>query len=364
MYYALTDEQRALKDAVRDVVDAHANPRAHYPDPGEPTDDRAASHVLWEHLTAMGLSALLVPEEQGGSGAGAIELVLVAEELGRKVAAVPFLGSVCAAAALEPAADGDSAILLSALVGGRSVAFIGEPSVVQAQSVDGGWALTGRADLAIDAVAGCELVVAATTENGVGLFHTSSPELMPQRLIDHCRTAAAVVFDSTAGALLAIGEKAESGLRRARQIAYLTLAADSTGVADAILTQTADYARTRHQFGLPIGTFQAVKHRLADCLLLVENARSATWGGAWAVAEHWSTAPSMVAMAKARSTANAVEVAGAGVQLHGGIAVTWEHDMHIFLRRAKANEHLYGEPAEHLETIADRLTNGPSRRSA
>ena len=177
----------------------------------------------------------------------------------------------------------------------------------------------------------------------------------PQPCIDRTRSIATVPAEVAGRVLLddpAAVAELEADLRRRRAV---LLAAESTGVARWCLEAAADYARIRRQFGVPIGTFQAVKHRLADLLIAVENARAATWGGAWSIASGWRDAPISAAMAKAVATENARIVANATLQLHGGIGMTWEHDVHLYLRRAKVNENLGGTPAEHFATVAALL---------
>ncbi|MFI6309659.1 acyl-CoA dehydrogenase family protein [Nocardia fusca] len=353
MYYSLSAEQRALSESVRDLLGSRADPRSAYPAPG--SAEAAPESKLWSQFVDMGIAALLVPEERGGSDAGPVELILVAEEIGRAIAAVPFLGTSAASAALSSDGVEGAEDLLERIATGTPAAIVVDDADVQARETADEWQLDGAGGLVVDAAPGGDLLVGATTRDGRALFHTTAAEVVPQVMVDRCRRVSTVRFQGTPARLVSSGAAAEAAISRARAVGCLVLAADSAGVAAAVLDLTAEYAKTRHQFGLPIGTFQGVKHRLADSLVLAENARSATWGGAWALAEKWSSLPEMIAMAKATATANGIAVAAAGVQLHGGIAITWEHDMHLYLRRAKANELLLGEPSEHLETIAAAL---------
>jgi len=141
---------------------------------------------------------------------------------------------------------------------------------------------------------------------------------------------------------------------RSLQLLVTMAAAEAAGAAALALEKTAAYARERRQFGLPIGTFQAVKHRLADMLVEVENARSAVYGAAWSLTDV-PDARLPVAMAQSVATQNAVDVVAAAIQLHGGIGMTWESDLHLYLRRAKALQATYGQPSRHRETIAAAL---------
>jgi alkylation response protein AidB-like acyl-CoA dehydrogenase len=186
-----------------------------------------------------------------------------------------------------------------------------------------------------------------------------------QSCVDRTRSLASVTVTGRPGRVLLDDPAAVAALdAELARLRAVLIAAESAGVARWCLDTAAAYARTRRQFGVPIGTFQAVKHALADMLVRAENARSAAWGGAWSIANGWKDAPIAAAMAKAVATENARLVANAAIQLHGGIGVTWEHDLHLYLRRAKVNETLFGTPAEHFTTVAALLLDAPSEETA
>ncbi len=170
--------------------------------------------------------------------------------------------------------------------------------------------------------------------------------------LDRTRRLADITIDGASGQVLGTPGSADAALAAARRAAQVILAADATGAAALALELSAEYAKVRQQFGTPIGTFQAVKHMAADMLVAVENARSATYFGAWEVAAGGADAEVAAAVAKGTATEHAVEIVGHAIQIHGGIAITWEHDLHLLLRRVKTDEQLLGDPSQHLERVA------------
>ncbi len=343
MHYGLTEEQQALRETVAKLLDDLCARRERYDTDVAPDVVTPTESAVWAALVESGIGLLGLPEERGGSGGNCIDQVVVAEELGAALARVPFVGA-CLAAAVA-AATGDAA-LAEGLVAGRVPAVVlpGDRVVVDAGAAECALVFTGTALVEVDGAAW-------------------GAARRPQPCVDRTRSIATVTVPAGAGRVLlddatALGEE----VRRRREV---LLAAESTGVARWCLNTASAYARTRHQFGVPIGTFQAVKHSLADMLVRTENARSATWGGAWALAHGWRDRALSAAMAKAVATENARAVAAAAVQIHGGIGVTWEHDLHLYLRRAKVNEQLGGTPAEHFAALAGLLLDdAPSGATA
>jgi alkylation response protein AidB-like acyl-CoA dehydrogenase len=204
----------------------------------------------------------------------------------------------------------------------------------------------GTLPMVFDA-AGATLPI-ALTDHGLVAVPGVGPEPVPS--VDRTRPVSAVVLDDAVAVLLTDASGELAAHLRHRQLTLY--AAEAAGVAAAALERTAAYTVEREQFGRPIGTFQAVKHRLADMLVEVESARSAVYAAAWSARDNPDLA---VALAQAVATEAAVHVVGAAIQLHGGIGVTWEHDLHLFLRRAKALEVFGGRPSEHFGRIADAL---------
>ena len=332
--YALTAEQEALRASVRSALGGTAAARACY-DEGAVAPDRA----LWARLADLGVAGLGVALDDGGSGGDVVDQLVVAEELGRAVAPVGFVGSAVAAAALGSAAPGpDRSRLLQGIASGAVVAgaVLDEPSLAYG-------------------CAGAEVIVVPVGD-GVGWVEGAEVQLLPS--VDRTRPVSACSWPPTAPVLVgAAGEPTGStsatvqGLRDLQRTLY---AAEAVGVAAAALERTAAYTRERRQFGLPIGTFQAVKHRLADMLVEVECARSAAYAAAWALRDG-ADARLPAHMAQAVATEAATEVVSAAIQLHGGIGVTWEHDLHLHLRRAKGLELATGSPGWHYEQLAVAL---------
>ncbi|GAA0616362.1 acyl-CoA dehydrogenase family protein [Sporichthya brevicatena] len=343
MHYGLTEEQTSLREMVAKLLADLADRRERY-DAELPVDVPSPREAkVWAALVESGVAALGVPEALGGPGGDAIDQVVVAEELGAALARVPFGSAALASVVLGSAPD---EALTARVLEGRPPAVVlpGDTVVLDAAEADAGLVFTGGA---LVELAGEEWAAARRA----------------QPCVDRTRSIATVTIPAGAGRVLL--NDAAALLDEVRWRRQVLLAAESTGVARWCLDTASAYARTRQQFGVPIGTFQAVKHSLADMLVRAENARSATWGGAWALAHGWRDRALSAAMAKAVATENARAVAAAAVQIHGGIGVTWEHDLHLYLRRAKVNEQLGGTPAEHFAALAGLLLDdAPSGASA
>lgn len=354
MEYQFTPEQVELRSTVRALLTDRGHPRRSY-DGGPAVDDAA-----WSGLRELGLCGLGIDESRGGSGGNLIDQLIVVEEIGRAVAAVPFVSSTVVSLPLLDALASDDqwTSLIADIVSGELIcttALTGEGTGNRhnAVTVTNG-ALSGRLALVPDGAGADVLLVPSdgavfavrTDDDGVRV--TDEPTL------DRTRRVATIVLDHADGKRLDEGD-VEGALRDAHRRALVSLAADATGSADLALDMAAAYAREREQFGTVIGTFQAVKHRVADMLVDLENARSATMFGAWAVAGDAPDADLAAAVAKAAATEKAVAVVGGAIQVHGGIAITWEHDLHLLLRRVKSCEITYGEPSLHLENVAAEL---------
>ncbi|WP_199431794.1 acyl-CoA dehydrogenase family protein [Qaidamihabitans albus] len=336
-----TDEQRALRAAVRAVLER---------EPG------TAWAVLCEQV---GVAGLPVPERYGGFGAGLPEIAVVAEELGRTLTPCPFLGSTVLASYALVASGDDAACarLLPGLAEGRTtaaLAWVGEagrwdPGTVACTARDG--LLDGTAHYVVDGEAADLLLVAAGTGSTVGLFEVD-PDLDGVRRtrspgMDQTRALAVVELARARGTRLGGGDF-RAALGRARDAACVALAAEQAGAAARALEITVEYTKQRRQFGRPIGGFQALKHRMADLYVFSETARSAAYAAAEAAE---ADRPRLAAVAKAYCSEAFSAVAAEMIQLHGGIAITWEHDAHRYLKRAHGTAQLLGQPHEHLARI-------------
>ncbi|MYT27728.1 MULTISPECIES: acyl-CoA dehydrogenase family protein [unclassified Streptomyces] len=345
-----TDEQEELRAAVRQLLARQPGPDA------------------WGPLTGqIGAAGLAVPEEHGGAGCGPLEVHVVMEELGRALSPVPYLGSAVLTTQALLACGGTAP--LRALAEGSAVGALAwaengswEPSAVRAaarRAPDGDWRLTGVKDHVLDGADADLLVVAARTDTGISLFQVpvDGPGVRRERLVpmDATRPQARVVLDGAAGRLLGADGDGGRALAQVRDLGCLALAAEQVGAAGRCLELTVAYARERVQFGRPIGSFQAVKHRLADAYVQVEAARSIALGAAHTAAAGAPDLPRFAAAAKSACSEAFSAVAGETIQLHGGIGVTWEHDAHRYFKRAHGSAQLLGTPAEHRRRLAGEL---------
>ncbi|MGR8007005.1 acyl-CoA dehydrogenase family protein [Streptomyces hypolithicus] len=317
---------------------------------------------LWTSLARdMGLAGLLVPEKLGGQGAGHREAAVVLEELGRSVAPAPYLTSAVVAAETLLACDPEQsavAELLGAVAGGRTVAALAVPlstapgaELPDAVRADGEGVLSGRVTGVADAAAAAVLLVPAN--DGLYAVETGAPGVTVEALtpLDLTRPLAAVTFDAAPGRRLAAS--AGAPVRRGLLAGAGLLASEQLGLAEWCLEEVVRYTRDRKQFNRPVGSFQALKHRMAHLWLEVVSARAAARNAADALATGSPDAPVAVALAQVYCSRVAVRAAEECVQLHGGIGMTWEHPAHLYLKRAKSDSIALGAPGRHLEALAN-----------
>jgi alkylation response protein AidB-like acyl-CoA dehydrogenase len=343
----LTEEQRALRDAVHTLLakrsDSAAVRRAVDEPPGY---DSSLWQVLCEQI---GVAALAIPEAFGGVGAGRREVQLVMEELGRTLTPSPMLGSAVLAAGLLVELDDPQACerLLPRIAEGTvaAVAWAG---------ADGHWGrgavvatgdlLTGEAHFVLDGDTAEILLVVA--DGAVYEVDPGAARRTHTPTMDSTRRLARVRLDGVAGTR--IGPRDATGaLSVGLDEAIVALSAEQVGAAEQALDMTVDYTKVRYQFGRPIGSFQALKHRMADLHVLLEAARSAAYAAA-----DGAIRPSV---AKAYCSEAFQTIAGETIQLHGGIAITWEHDAHLYFKRAHGSAALFGSPGEHLHSLTKEI---------
>ncbi|MFD5731167.1 acyl-CoA dehydrogenase family protein [Streptomyces sp. NPDC058368] len=314
---------------------------------------------LWKALaTGIGAAGLLVPEELGGQGATHREAAVVLEELGRSVAPAPFLtSSVVATETLLAlgAQDGPAAELLAGLAEGRQVAVVAVPFAAASAdvyaSVASG-ALDGTLGPVADAAAADVFLV--PTADGLYAVAADAPGVRVEPLValDLTRPLATVTLDGATGIRLADAGAGARAVDRGLLAGAGLLASEQLGLAEWCLTETVRHTRERHQFNRPIGSFQALKHRMAQLWLEVVSARAAARNAADALATGSPDTPLAVAVAQAYCSKVAVHAAEECVQLHGGIGMTWEHPAHLYLKRAKADATAYGTAGRHRDTVA------------
>lgn len=345
MHFAFTDEQVMIAETAKAFFAENATSertRAAMADNGV---DRA----LWQAFTGeLGLAGVAIPETLGGVGLGMVELAILAEEAGRYTAALPFLASLALAgpAILAGGSDWQKARLLPRLASGELIASFAEANS-DGRFSDG--TLTGAA-LHVPHGAIADLFVVAAS-NGVAIVERGAPGLgiTPLTSMDQTRPYARLDFDGVAADMLADPRAAVNAVFAT---GWLAIAADALGGAQACLDRTVAYAQDRVQFGRAIGSFQAVKHRLADMMVAIEQARSAVYWAACAIDEGSDEAAFAVHAAKAFACDTYSHCAGEMIQLHGGIGFTWEHDAHLFFKRARSNASLLGTPDWHREQVA------------
>ncbi|MFE2164285.1 acyl-CoA dehydrogenase family protein [Streptomyces sp. NPDC059447] len=355
LLYSETEEE--LRSAVRSLLADRCDSttvltRA---ETGRPHDP-----ALWETLAAgIGAAGLLVPEKLGGQGACHREAAVVLEELGRAVAPLPYLtSSVLATEILLGCDTPEAADLLRELASGSRVCVPALPLTLApgaplpaAVRDSGGGTLSGAVTSVADAVAADVLLVLADT--GLYAVPAAAAELTGQVPLDLTRPLATVTLDGAAGTLLADPATTRAAVAGALLSGAGLLASEQLGIAEWCLTETVGYLRTRHQFNRPVGSFQAVKHRLARLWLDVASARAAARAAADALATGAPDAPLAVAVAQSYCSGVAVRAAEECVQLHGGIGMTWEHPAHLYLKRAKADSLALGTTGHHRGLVAD-----------
>jgi alkylation response protein AidB-like acyl-CoA dehydrogenase len=354
-----------IRETARAVLARHATSqrvRALFDDP-----DRL-DRGLWTQMAELGWIGVEVDPEHGGLGLGFGSLVVLLEELGRCTAGGPFLATTLAAGAVELVGTERqrTAVLPGAATGAwfGTVALTGEAghpgTDVRLIREGATLRLDGAVGFVPDASVADAIVVAARDADGLdavvlvscdrpGVAVGRAPMLDQTRNLCHVRFSGSEIDD---GDLMAEGSRATAALALLRARAGVAVAADSVGNAREVVDRTVAYARDRVQFGLPIGAFQGVKHRCADMFVTTEAAATLVAAAADALSVGQHDAALLAAMAKSFACRGASETAGRGVQLHGGIGYTWEHDMHIFLKRAKLNEALFGDNHVQRRAIA------------
>lgn len=321
---------------------------------------------LWRALAAeLGTAGLAVPEELGGHGASAREVAVVMEELGRAVVPVPFLGStVLATSALLAAGETELLPQLAAgeLTGTLAVPLTTSPGATFPSSTrfaDG--VLNGRVGTVADAEVAELLVVPAVGPDGPGLYTVDAKAAAVTEItaLDLTRRLADVGFENAPARLVAGPDRAPAALETALTFGAGVLASEQLGVAQWCLDETVSYVKHRYQFGRPIGSFQALKHRLAELYLELVGARAAARYAADTLATGGPDVPVAVAVAQSSCSSVAVHAAEEAIQLHGGIGMTWEHPAHLYLKRAKSSELALGTPGRHRARLATLLDLAP-----
>ncbi|HEY1357189.1 MAG TPA: acyl-CoA dehydrogenase family protein [Thermoleophilaceae bacterium] len=327
MNFDFSDDQQAIKRTAKDLLAARFNAeRVRELAEGERYDDEA-----WKEICELGWPGIFIGEEHGGQGLGAVELIILLEELGYSLAPLPFLSNAAAGLVLQHAgSDEQRERWLPGIASGEARGTVG---VVK----------NGEAALVPDADSADVIVLVEDGESG-SVVEASGAEVDALETIDATRRYARVRSSG--------GEPLGGAPREAMDRVATAVAAELVGVAQRTMEMAVDYARERQQFGRAIGSYQAVSHQCAQMLLETEGARSTAYWAAWCADSEPETLPRAASMAKAYASDAGWSVTAAALQVHGGIGFTWEHDLHFFLKRAKADGQLYGTARDHRERVA------------
>jgi alkylation response protein AidB-like acyl-CoA dehydrogenase len=369
MNFAFSDEQEELRAAVRRFL-AEKSPETEVRRLMDTTE--GYDPAVWSQMAdQLGLQSLTIPEEFGGSGFTYVELLVVLEEMGAALLCAPFFSSVALGAnALLTSGDDDAKkSYLPGIASGETIATLAITEdngkwdfsgiELAATKKGDGWVLDGHKMFVIDGHVANLIIVAARTSAGVTLFAVAGDAAgltrTPLPTMDQTRKQARLEFSGTPAALIGTEGGAEAGLSKTLDLAAVALAAEQVGGAQRVLDASVEYAKTRIQFGRPIGSFQAIKHKCADMLLEVESAKSAAYYAAWAAAEDSDELPVVASLAKSYCSEAYFHSAAENIQIHGGIGFTWEHPAHLYFKRAKSSELLLGDPSYHRELLAQRI---------
>jgi alkylation response protein AidB-like acyl-CoA dehydrogenase len=335
--------------------------------------------ALWRQLAGqLGLPGILVPEEFGGQGLSLIELAIAMEEMGRVLLCAPFLatGVLAVSAILASGDEGAMASYLPGIAAGHTIATLAyaedtglhgpEAAAVSAvpagpggRRAADGYRVSGRRRFVLDGASADLILLVAGTAAGPSLFAVTGDAdgltRTPLPTMDQTRKLADLDLDSVPARLVGPAGGALRALAVALAAGRVGLAAEQVGGAQAALASAVEYAGTRVQFGVPIGSFQAIKHRCADALVDVESARSVAYHAAWVAVYDAADLELTAAFAAAYCADAYTRVAATNIQVHGGLGFTWEHSAHLYLKRAKGSELLFGSPRQHRGRLADQL---------
>ena len=369
MNFAFTEEQEELRKTVRSFLESKSAETA----VREQMDTESGfDPAVWSQMAEqMGLQGLHIPEAYGGSGYGYVELGIVLEEMGRSLLCAPFFSTVVLAAntLIHSGDEAAKQAYLPGIASGETIAALAftEPSgkwdesgiTMQASGSGDSYTLTGTKMFVLDGHTASLVIVAARTPGGVSLFavdgNASGLTRTALSTMDQTRKQAKLEFANTPAKLIGAEGKGWDVLNTVLDLAAVGLAAEQVGGAQKVLEMAVEYAKVRVQFGRPIGSFQAIKHKCADMLLEVESAKSAAYYGMWCASEMNDELASVASLAKAYCSEAYFHATAENIQIHGGIGFTWEHPAHLYFKRAKSSELLFGDPTYHRELLAQRI---------
>jgi alkylation response protein AidB-like acyl-CoA dehydrogenase len=368
MGFALTDEQSELHRTVRSFFESKADQAEVRRQMESPL---GYDLQVWRQMAdQLGLMGLAIPEEFGGQGFTFVELGIVVEEMGRCLLTSPYFASVVLAAnvILHSRDEPSQKRYLPGIASGATVATLAVTEEsgrweagaigVRAREAHGGWLLDGTKTYVLDGCSADVMLVAARTDAGLSLFAVDRFDGVVRRplsTLDQTRKQARIEFSSTPASLVGPDGQAWPVLMRTLALGAAALSAEQVGGAQRCLEMAVEYAKVRRQFGKPIGSFQAIRHKCADVLLDVECARGAAYYAVRAAAQLSDELPAVASLAKACSSDAYARAAAANIQIHGGIGFTWEHPAHLYFKRARSSGHLLGDAEFHRSLLADRI---------
>jgi alkylation response protein AidB-like acyl-CoA dehydrogenase len=369
MNFAFSEEQEELRKTVRSFLE-QKSPEAEVRRLMETEEGYDPS--VWKQMgEQLGLQGLAIPEEYGGSGYSWIELGIVLEEQGRRLQCAPYFSTVVLAANTLLLSGDDAAKkeYLPGIASGETIATLAftesngrwdeEGITLQASGSGSDVKLNGEKMFVIDGHLANLIIVAAKSGSGTSLYAVQGDAAGLTRTslstMDQTRKQAKLELKDTPGKLIGTEGQGWSVLEKVLDLAAVGLASEQVGGAQFVLEMAVQYAKDRIQFGRPIGSFQAIKHKCADMLLEVESAKSAAYYAAWCASEMNDELPSVASLAKAYCSEAYFHAAAENIQIHGGIGFTWEHPAHLYFKRAKSSELLFGDPTYHRELLAQRI---------
>jgi alkylation response protein AidB-like acyl-CoA dehydrogenase len=367
--FAFSEEQEELRGIVRSFLSDKSDEAT----VRELMDTESGyDQATWTQMAEqMGLQALVIPEEFGGQGYGFVELVVVLEEMGRRLLCAPFFSTVVLAGQtlIHSGDDAAKQQYLPGIASGETIATLAytEPngkwdaSAVTMTATKSGdtWKLNGTKLYVLDGHTANLIITAAVTDAGISLFAVDGDAAGLTRTalstMDQTSKQARLEYADVEGTLIGTDGGGWDVLSKVLDLAAVALAAEQVGGAQEVLDSSVQYAKDRVQFGRPIGSFQAIKHKCADMLLEVESAKSAAYYAGWCASELNDELPQVASLAKAYCSEAYFHAAAENIQIHGGIGFTWEHPAHLYFKRAKSSELLFGDPTYHRELLAQRI---------
>ena len=364
MYFDLNDEQAAIKETARSFLSSRFKPER-VRELAE--SDTGFDDADWKQMAELGWTGLALPEEWGGQGLGIVDLAVVMEEMGYALAPSPlFSNTIVGLALAERGTDDQKERYLRPLAEGElrgtpALFDAGSPAAIghfemEAKGNGDGVVLDGEKILVMDAES-ADVFLVATSDGRRHMVRSDADgvTVSPEPSIDPTRRLSSVRFEGVAVAAEDTLDGAQADFLPVFDRGCVALAAEQTGIAQRTLDMAVEYAKDRQQFGRPIGSYQAVSHRCAQMLLETENARSVALYAAWTADAEPESLSLAASMAKAYASDAGWRVADASIQVHGGIGFTWEHDLHFFLKRAKANAAAFGDAKWHRERVAGAI---------